>query len=173
LPADENDFEYIFSTGWILKDIKNKKKIKFWLDDDHGINQKKIDFIRFEARKLKYTLDTSSVIFIEFTDDLLYEELFRIYDNCITDKIQRFATWDDYFVIFGGYPPPKRDTSEYIPLLMCETGAIMQEHYSLNKMKEEHRKRLMIHFRKESLSLYAGWILLLTSFFYFRKKING
>jgi hypothetical protein len=112
----KNEPGYVFSESWILNDIRNKKKTRFWLDNDHESNKKKIELIRFEAKKLEYTLDSSSVILIEFTDDLVYEELFRIYDNCIADKIKRFASWDSYFVIFGGYrlSPKKSNDAELI-----------------------------------------------------------
>ena len=64
-----------FTLGYLLNTIKEKKKISIELNEDKFTNQKKIEFIRYEARKLKYTKDTSTIVDISFTNQLTYGEL--------------------------------------------------------------------------------------------------
>lgn len=111
IATPNDDFQYLLSDQRILKDIKSKKIIRFYLNSDRKTNQDNINMIRHEAKRIKNTLDSNTVIFVEYTDDLLYGEFFRIVDNCIADSIKRYASWNRYFVIFGESLPQKRSNT--------------------------------------------------------------
>ena len=111
--ATGKEFENLmFTDKLILQLIRHKKKLKFELAGDITTNQKKIELIRYEARKLKYTFDTTTVISVNLSDELNYCDFVKVLDNCISDNIQRFATWDNNFIIFGEYPVPSRDRTQ-------------------------------------------------------------
>jgi len=169
-PVANNDHPYIFTTRWILKDVENKKKIKFFLNDDRADNQKKIELIRWEARRLKYTLDSSSVIFIEYTDDLLYGELFKILDNCNADKIRRYATWSNYFVIFGETPPkPKKNDDNFSDFFCCDIIRVkptIPDKSLTDKIAGSARPFSV----KQIGSMAALWLFLIITTLYYNKK---
>lgn len=95
---------YLFSSYWIEKQIENKNQIQLTLDADEKNNQKKLELIKYEARKLKYTQDTSTVLRIKFTKDTIYGTLVQLIDLCYTDQHKRFVLLKNSFVIFGEYP---------------------------------------------------------------------
>jgi hypothetical protein len=65
--------------------------VKIELDGDRETNQKKIELIKYEARKLKYTKDTTTVINISLTNETTYSELVQLIDLCYADKHKRFT----------------------------------------------------------------------------------
>jgi hypothetical protein len=96
-----HDWSKIFSKYTIIDDIHRKRKIRFKLNDDKFTNKKKINLIRYEAQKLKFTDDSSAVILITLTNDVTYGEFISLLDICQMDDHKRFAAFDDKFVIFG------------------------------------------------------------------------
>ncbi len=110
VPRDEKSY-YQFSSQYVLDLIKNKKKIKIELDDDKLTNQKKISLIQYEARKLKYTKDTNSVISVSITNKVSYSEIIQLINICYEDGHKRFALLKKRFIIFGEYPSIK-DTAK-------------------------------------------------------------
>jgi biopolymer transport protein ExbD len=111
VPKDEKS-QSPFSSYYILDLIKAKKKIHVELDDDRLTNQKKISFIQYEARKLKYTKDTNSVVNISITDEVLYSEIMQLMNICIEDGHKRYVLLKKKFVIFGEYPSIKNTTKK-------------------------------------------------------------
>jgi hypothetical protein len=101
---------YILSTKWIEDIIRKKKQIKITLDEDRITNQKKIALIRYEARKLKYTQDTTTIIRVNLTDETTYGELLQLIKLCNEDKHKRYALLKRSFVIFG--EPSSKKVSE-------------------------------------------------------------
>jgi hypothetical protein len=116
----------LFTERWLMNSVEKKKKIRFFLNAERKTNENKIDLIRSEARRLKYTFDSNSVILIEFSNDLLYGELFRLLDNCIADSIRRYATFDNKFVIFGE-TTPKEKSSDSFGCFLCNDLIITKE----------------------------------------------
>jgi hypothetical protein len=104
-PKEKGSF-YQFNAEYFYKIIKEKKKIQIELDGDKLINQNKIALIRHEARKLKYTKDTTSVIDITFTREVTFGEINELFNMCYDDKHKRFVLLKNRFIIFGEYPPP-------------------------------------------------------------------
>jgi hypothetical protein len=106
VPKETKDMSHSsFSSYWIEQQIKNKKQIVLTLDADEINNRKKFELIKYEARKLKYTQDTSTVLRIKFTNDINYGTLVRLIDLCYTDQHKRFVLLKNSFVIFGESPP--------------------------------------------------------------------
>jgi hypothetical protein len=107
IPKDGND-DKLYSLGAITRQIAHKKQIKIELNADKQTNQKKIELIRYEARKLNYTQDTTTVINIRLTNEVTYNELIQLIDQCYSDKIKRFTLLKNSFIIFGEYPKHQR-----------------------------------------------------------------
>lgn len=109
-PKDGND-PYKYTTGTILRSINNKKKIKFELDDDPETNQKKMEMIRHEARKLKYTEDTTAVIWVSLSQYINYGNFIELLNLCYADDHRRFVLIRNVFII---YPGRKNIPAHYI-----------------------------------------------------------
>jgi hypothetical protein len=111
VPKETKDMSpSFFSSYWIEKQIKNKKQIVLTLDADEINNRKKIELIKYEARKLKYTLDTSTILRIRFTNDINYGTLVKLIDLCYADQHKRFVLLKNSFVIFGESPLKIRES---------------------------------------------------------------
>ena len=105
-----HDWSKIFSKYILIDEIKKKRKIQVTLDDDKFANKKKINLIRYEAQKLKFTNDSSAVVLITLTNETTYGEFVSLLDICLMDDHKKFAAFDDKFVIFGNTPPVKKRT---------------------------------------------------------------
>ncbi len=111
VPNDEKSY-YLFSSQYVLDQIKNKKKIYVELDDDKLTNQKKISFVQYEARRLKYTKDTNSVVSVSITNKASYSEITQLITICNQDGHKRFVLLKNRFIIFGEYPSIKDPTKK-------------------------------------------------------------
>lgn len=116
VPNDKPDY-FIFSSAYIMSRVKSKKQVQVELNEDKYTNQKKLNFIRYEARKIKYTKDTTSVINIAITNEVTYSEILQIIDMCYEDDHKMFTLLKKRFIIFGEYPPILKDTIKRIPAL--------------------------------------------------------
>ena len=113
VPKDQNPsepFAYSYSVQWGENLIKKKNQIKITLDGDQITNQKKLELVKYEARKLKYTTDTTTVIRIILTDETTYGEFLQLIKLCNEDKHKRYALLKRSFVIFGEYPSSSKKT---------------------------------------------------------------
>lgn len=117
VPNDDSSNPYRFSTNAIMRTISKKKQIRIVLNEDRKTNQKKIDFIRYEARRLKYTQDTTAVIVITLTNETSYAELVQLIDMCHEDKHRQFTLAKRLFIIFGEYPPKPENTTKQLHLI--------------------------------------------------------
>ena len=118
--ADGNKYNWF---RWPLKHdmekyVDKKKKIKFVLDENKMDNKIKMEMIRYEALKLKYTEDTSTVILINLTDSIRYGDFISIVDMCVADGHKRYAYWDNKFVIFEDLPKRKIKQTDTILLFI-------------------------------------------------------
>lgn len=113
VPKDGNK-NHLFTSFFLLNKIKNKKKIQIELNGDYLTNQKKIDLIKYEARKLKYTMDTLSVLDIRLTNETKYGELLQLIRICYEDNHKMFALVNNRFIILGEYPPVTEDKNKRI-----------------------------------------------------------
>lgn len=116
VPKENNNY-FQYSTGYFKKLIASKKQIKLELNEDRETNQKKIEFIKYEARKIKYTKDTNSVISISLTNETTYGEFVKLLNLCYADDHKLFVLFKKSFLIFGEYPPTPKDTTKEIKLM--------------------------------------------------------
>jgi hypothetical protein len=172
IPSDgrkDHSMEYPFSSCYFERVINKKKKIQFTLNEDGEENKIKMSLIRYEALKLKYTEDTSTVILITLSDSISYGELISLYDMCGYDKHTRYASWDNKFVIFGEPPPKKKETSNSLKswgsdLVIVPKPVIKPTLFELLKTK------INKYYTPRGMYLLLGWIAVLISFLYFRKR---
>jgi hypothetical protein len=157
-----------FSSCYIERIISKKKKLQFTLNENEDENKIKISVIRYEALKLKYTKDTSTVILITLSDSISYGEVISLYDLCEYDKHKRYASWDNKFVIFGEWPEKKKELPE-IQLMRCGYEQL-EKRIIKPTFIEQVKQRISEYYSLKASYLLAGWIALFISFLYFRKR---
>lgn len=162
MPNENNSSYYDFSKFRLEKDISRKKKLEFHLDDNRTTNKRKMEMIRYEALKLKYTEDNSTIVLINLSDNITYGDFISILDMCVADEHQRYASWDNKFVIFGELPKRKiknadtlRSFSDYIPFNKIERKPSFAQLFVKNVKK---------YYTPQGLYLFLGFFVLLGSF---------
>jgi hypothetical protein len=101
----------------MMREVRKKHRIQYYLDSNHELNNLKFDFIRWEALHLKYTNDTNSVVVIHLGEGLTYREFAKLLDMMVIDDHGRYFEWKNVFYILGKEPPgPKRDEIKSIYL---------------------------------------------------------
>jgi len=163
--------EYQFSSCHLERNISKRKKIKFALNEDNEENKTKMEVIRYEALKLKYTGDTSTVILITLSDSISYGEFVSLVNMCVNDKHTRFASWDNKFVIFIETPRNKIEKSNFICFL-CNDVIIIKEPIKKPPLFKLISQNVKKNYTPLGLYLLLGWIGLLISFLYFRKRMS-
>jgi hypothetical protein len=103
LPKDDHQSPDIPGyTHSMVKDyLKGKKINTVYLDDDHVLNDTKLEFIAREALKLKFYHDITQVIKVHLSDETTYGEFVQLLNIMIRDRHKRFSWMDDDFYIFG------------------------------------------------------------------------
>lgn len=100
LPSD-NSKDFFSGYTLLEKGIKGKKLIQLELTDEITEDNKKVDFIQSEARRLKFTHDTTTVIKIYLSDEITYGRFVELINIMLKDNHKRYALWKNYFYIFG------------------------------------------------------------------------
>ena len=158
-----------FSSCYIESIISKKKKLQFTLNENGDENKIKKSLIRYEALKLKYTMDTSTVILITLSDSISYGEVISLYDLCEYDKHKRYASWDNKFVIFGEWPEKKKIESKF-SCFFCDDVIRIKEPIpkpTLFKLIDQDVKK---YYTPQGLYLLLGWIVLFISFLLFKRR---
>ncbi len=104
---EENPYQFSEKKAWDL--TKNKKKIRLTLDGNTALNQKKFEMLIYETRKMKYTLDSSMVIIIDFTNDMPYCEFLKIVRLCNDEMMYTYVPVKKAFIITGLYRIEKKE----------------------------------------------------------------
>ena len=166
VPMTEGD-PYQFSETYISNNISSKKKLKITLNDDRKTNSKKLEMIRYEARKLKYTYDTSAVILLKFTDKFHYGEFIKLLDQCNQDSIRRYSILNNEFVIFGESPPRKVEpnTSE---CFLCND--VIHLPAPEKSFKEKLITAIRPYTNFQTIGLLTGWSILAVMSLYFMRE---
>lgn len=103
LPSE--DLANPFSGFMVIdKAVKEKKVIRVSLSGDNMEDDKKMNFIQQEARRLKYTCDTSDMIEIYLPDNITYGRFVELVNIMLKDGHKRYALWKHHFYIFGEAP---------------------------------------------------------------------
>jgi hypothetical protein len=85
----------------MLKVISDKKSISVDLTTDSTENQKRLDFIQFEARRLKYTKDRNEVIKVFIPDSSKYGTFLKLLYIMNEDQQKHYFEYQNWFYIFG------------------------------------------------------------------------
>jgi hypothetical protein len=102
VPNDESSpGQYRFSRYAVKAALRGKKINTVYLSGDRKLNAKKLDFIAYEALKLKFYHDTTQIIKVHFTDEETYGEFVQLVNIMHRDDHKRYAWVDDDFYIFG------------------------------------------------------------------------
>ncbi len=172
VPIDENeDIPYlnIFSSRRISNEIRQKKKIQFNLDNNTMANKEKLDLVRHEAKRLKYTNDTNEVIVAKLNDSTVYSVIVGLMNICHEDGHKTHALFDRQFVIFGepAYKKPKPE-----PMYCCFMGNDL----IIIEPKKSFREKLEILIQPFSIAQVGGllfvWIIMTLSAFMHFKRIR-
>jgi hypothetical protein len=163
---DPSNSASVFSEQYILKFIHRKNKITFTLDQDKETNAKKLEMIRYEARKLKYTFDSTAVVLVQFTDDVAYGEFIRLLDQCKVDSIRRYALCKNTFVIIGDPVPEKNQSSTIIPYF----GSDVVKYSPQKTFEEKLIEVVKPYISFQSISLFISWLILATTHLLFHQK---
>jgi hypothetical protein len=161
--------EYPFSSCYFESVISKKRKIQFTLNENGEENKIKMSVIRYEALKLKYTMDTSTVILITLSDSISYGEVISLYDLCEYDKHKRYASWDNKFVIFCEWPEKKKIESKF-SCFLCNDVIRIKEPITKPTLFKLINQNVKKYYTPQGLYQILGWIVILISFFYFKKK---
>jgi len=158
-----------FSSCYIERIISKKKKLQFTLNENGEESKIKMGVIRYEALKLKYTMDTSTVILITLSDSISYGEVISLYDLCEYDKHKRYASWDNKFVIFGEWPEKKKIESEF-SCFLCNDLIRIKKTVTKPTLFKLINQGVKKYYTPQGLYLLVGWIVLFTSFLLFKSR---
>lgn len=109
-PGDEpskSPFMKMFSGPNAIKEWKRTKKKFITIDLTGEIkeDEKRIDFIRMEARRLKYTYDTTHILKVHFTEENTYGQFVQLVSIMQKDLHKRYMLYKDDFYILGEWSP--------------------------------------------------------------------
>lgn len=171
VPSDQKGIYMPFSSYWIEKEIKRKKQIRITLDNDRRTNQKKIEFIKYEARKLKYTHDTMTVINVTLTNEITYGEFIQLLDLCHADQHKRFVPLKSSFIIFGEpWPKKAAEATNNSYCILSNDVIIIPKPEKKITLTEKIITKLRPFVFKDNIYLITGWTLLIICFLYYRKR---
>jgi hypothetical protein len=111
VPKEEGESHWVFTEKYILRKLIAKKRITITLDGDRQTDFKKIELIRYEARKLNYTLDSTTVLDIHFSSETKYQSIIDLLRMCQYDGQKVYVYMKDRFIIFG-CPPDESPKSK-------------------------------------------------------------
>ena len=92
----------VFNGKKAASEIKRKfQLINYQFTENKYENQKILETIKAEARRLKYTKNKTHVIRIHFHENMEYGQFLQILLLMKEDGHKRYFEWDNYFYILG------------------------------------------------------------------------
>lgn len=173
MPTDcKKDFpiDYQFSKCYLEKEVKKKKQIKVTIDENKEANKKKLNLVRYEGLRLKFFEDTTTVILITLSDGSNYGEFVSILDMCEADGHKRYGSWDNKFVIWGEWPKKKTQQLNSTCLL-CNDAITIKQPASKPNIIDLVASKIKQFYSPKGLYLFLGWIVIVTSFLFFRSRL--
>lgn len=163
---------HMFSVVHWIEYINSKKQIRFTLNNDHEENRKKIELIRLDALRIKFTRDTNTVIRIHLSNDINYHEFVTLINICYADNLTNWITWDNNFII-AHYEPPFADSTTAVPAFVCGYQGIPDGNTEQRSAWKIVNDWLKEHANSANIKIAAGYLTLLLSYLYFiRRKRN-
>ncbi|CAN5660525.1 hypothetical protein BH10BAC2_BH10BAC2_01710 [soil metagenome] len=109
-PSDEHSNEEFlkqFSGPDIVEELKRSKNkfINIDLTRQRKEDRKRLDFIRIEARRLRYAYDTMNILKVHFTNENTYDQFVELVTVMQEDLHKRYMFYQDDFYIIGEAPP--------------------------------------------------------------------
>jgi len=98
LPSDKPYQPY--SSNNLLRELNRKKIFTIALDKNHQQNERKLEFIRHEARKILYYNDVSTTIKVSFSNETNYGEIVALLNIMVSDEHKRYGLIGNDFYIF-------------------------------------------------------------------------
>jgi hypothetical protein len=169
IPTDDNSpSQYSFSRYAVKAQLKGKKINTVYLNGDRRLNAKKLDFIAYEALKLKYYHDTSQILHVKFTAETTYGEFVQLVNIMHKDDHKRYAWLDDDFYILGE-PPPDPNA---IPLYSGPYGpdVIMTE--KVKPLQEKLSEQISYYWSPQNALLLAAFVLLIAIPVVIKRKMS-
>jgi hypothetical protein len=94
----------LFYAPRILKQFSKRHFINFNLTGNVIEDDKIMEVIRYEARKMKYTNDTTQVICIHFSNDVTYGRFVELLNMMLQDGHEHYMHYDNSFYILEFSP---------------------------------------------------------------------
>jgi hypothetical protein len=115
--VSNDPYGYFFEAPRILKSIRHKKFISVALTADQIEDEKRLSFIRSEARRLNYTNDTNVIIKVFIPDSSKYGTFLNLLYIMNEDQHKRYFEYQNRFYIFGEAPFKEVKTVKEIPTI--------------------------------------------------------
>ena len=105
--SDQSEFGKQFSGSASLIKWKKERKIFIRVDltGELSEDKKRMEFIKIEAGRLKYTYDTTHILKVHFTDENTYGQFVELVNTMNKDRHKRYVFYKDDFYILGENPP--------------------------------------------------------------------
>ena len=114
LNVSNDHYGYLFEAPRILESIKHKKFISVALTAEKNEDEKRLNFVQLEARRLKYTNDTNSVIKVFIPDSCKYGTFLELLYMMNEDQHKRYFEYQNWFYIFGEPPDKQSNKSQEV-----------------------------------------------------------
>lgn len=100
-PADRYN-QYFSGPANVKKFKKNFKFITYSFTGDSSEDDKIFESFKAEARRIKYTNDTTHLVRIYLHENISYGQFLKILLLMREDGHKRYMEWDNYFYVVGG-----------------------------------------------------------------------
>lgn|GEM_PF-4357105 len=99
-----------FSAPEIFAEWKkqHKKIIRIDLTGDLEEDKNRLESIHEEARRLKYTYDTTHILKVHLTDDNMYGQFIQLLSMIQAEMHKRYMLFENDFYILGESPPESK-----------------------------------------------------------------
>lgn len=96
-----------FTGPGMLAEWKSTEKefITVRLTGDISEDNRRLDFVRTEARRLAYTCDTTHILKVHFISENTYGQFIQLASMLHADRHKRYTFYNDDFYILGEPPP--------------------------------------------------------------------
>lgn len=154
-----------FSVPIIEAELNRKKLVNIALDGDTSTDNKKIELIRYEARRLQFTNDTNIAICVTLSADITYGKLVSLLNMMLVEKIDRYVLLKNNFIILGAAPEVK-NTTPSIPYFSC--GYVQLE----EERNYNYGKKVLPFITVKNVILIVGWLSLVIFSFRLKRPVH-